>query len=76
MGATIVKAGARQPLNVLGMPPTLLCEASETSGNWPNSDWIEIRQAVQGGRAPKLDRDRTTSDRKWRRRRDSNPRYQ
>lgn len=34
MPATIVKAGARKPLNVLGMPLTMLCEASETSGNW------------------------------------------
>lgn len=34
MAATIVKAGARKPVNVLGMPLTMLCEASETSGNW------------------------------------------
>ena len=34
MPATIVKAGERAPLNVLGMPLTMLCEASETSGNW------------------------------------------
>lgn len=34
MAATIVKAGERMPLNVLGMPLTLLCEASETTGNW------------------------------------------
>ena len=34
MAATIVKAGARKPLDVLGMPLTMLCEASETSGNW------------------------------------------
>jgi mannose-6-phosphate isomerase-like protein (cupin superfamily) len=34
MTATIVKAGQRKPLNVLGMPLTLLCEASETNGDW------------------------------------------
>ena len=34
MAATIVKAGDRKPLNVLGMPLTMLCEASETNGNW------------------------------------------
>lgn len=34
MAATIVRAGQRKPLNVLGMPLTMLCEASETKGNW------------------------------------------
>ncbi|MFL6731790.1 MAG: cupin domain-containing protein [Sphingomicrobium sp.] len=34
MTATIVKAGERKPLTVLGMPLTMLCEASETGGNW------------------------------------------
>jgi mannose-6-phosphate isomerase-like protein (cupin superfamily) len=34
MAATIVKAGERKPLNVMGMPLTMLCEASETEGNW------------------------------------------
>jgi quercetin dioxygenase-like cupin family protein len=34
MVATIVKAGERKPLNVLGMPLTMLCEARETGGNW------------------------------------------
>jgi len=34
MAATIVKAGDRTPLNVLGMPLTMLCEASETGGSW------------------------------------------
>ena len=34
MPATIVKAGERSPLNVLGMPLTMLCEASETGGSW------------------------------------------
>jgi len=34
MTATIVKAGERKPLSVLGMPLTMLCEASETGGNW------------------------------------------
>ena len=34
MAATTVKAGERKPLNVLGMPLTMLCEASETDGNW------------------------------------------
>ena len=34
MAATIVKAGTRTSLNVLGMPLTMLCEANETGGNW------------------------------------------
>jgi mannose-6-phosphate isomerase-like protein (cupin superfamily) len=34
MGATIVRAGERKPLNVLGMPLTMLCEASDTNGSW------------------------------------------
>ncbi len=34
MAATIVRAGERAPLNVLGMPLTMLCEATETNGNW------------------------------------------
>jgi mannose-6-phosphate isomerase-like protein (cupin superfamily) len=34
MPATIVKAGDRAPLNVLGMPMTMLCESHETGGNW------------------------------------------
>ena len=34
MTATIVKAGERRPLNVLGMPLTMLCEAGETGGHW------------------------------------------
>lgn len=34
MAATIVRAGERKPLNVLGMPLTMLCEASETKGSW------------------------------------------
>ena len=34
MPATTLKAGERQPLNVLGMPLTMLCEARETGGNW------------------------------------------
>ena len=34
MPATIVKAGERAPLNVLGMPLTMLCEARETGGAW------------------------------------------
>ena len=34
MAATIVKAGERPPLNVLGMPLTMLCEARETGGAW------------------------------------------
>jgi quercetin dioxygenase-like cupin family protein len=32
--ATIIKAGDRKPLNVLGMPMTMLCESHETGGNW------------------------------------------
>ena len=34
MAATIVKAGERAPLNVLGMPLRMLCEAKETGGAW------------------------------------------
>ena len=34
MAATIVTAGDRKPLNVLGMPLIMLCEASETGGSW------------------------------------------
>ena len=34
MPATIVKAGERPPMNILGMPLTMLCEASETGGSW------------------------------------------
>ena len=34
MPATILKAGQRPALNVLGMPLTMLCEASETGGAW------------------------------------------
>ena len=34
MPATIVKAGARAPLNVLGMPLRFLCDSRETGGAW------------------------------------------
>jgi mannose-6-phosphate isomerase-like protein (cupin superfamily) len=34
MPATIVKAGDRAPLNILGMPLTMLCESGETGGSW------------------------------------------
>ena len=34
MPATMVKAGERAPLNVLGMPLRFLCDARETGGNW------------------------------------------
>lgn len=34
MSATIVKAGERAALNILGMPMTMLCEARETGGAW------------------------------------------
>src|SRR4051812_15880695 len=34
MAAMIVKAGERAPLNILGMPMTMLCEAKETGGAW------------------------------------------
>ena len=33
MPATIVKAGDRAPMNILGMPLTMLCEARETGGS-------------------------------------------
>ena len=34
MPATIVKAGERDPLNVLGMPLRFLCDSRETGGAW------------------------------------------
>ncbi|HET9813119.1 MAG TPA: cupin domain-containing protein [Sphingomicrobium sp.] len=34
MPATIVRAGERAPLDILGMPMTMLCEARETGGCW------------------------------------------
>ena len=34
MAATIVKAGERPAMNILGMPLTMLCEAGETGGAW------------------------------------------
>ena len=34
MPATIVKAGERPTLNILGMPLRMLCEADETGGSW------------------------------------------
>jgi mannose-6-phosphate isomerase-like protein (cupin superfamily) len=34
MPVSTVKAGERAPLNILGMPMTMLCEARETGGAW------------------------------------------
>ena len=34
MAATIVKAGQRPSLDILGMPMRMLCEAKETDGAW------------------------------------------
>jgi len=34
MPTLTVKAGQREPLKVLGMPLTMLCEAKETGGAW------------------------------------------
>ena len=34
MPVTIVKAGERAPLNILGMPMIMLCESRETGGAW------------------------------------------
>ena len=34
MQATTVRSGERKPLTVLGMPLTMLCEATETGGAW------------------------------------------
>ena len=34
MPATTVRAGERDPLNVLGMPLRFLCDARETNGAW------------------------------------------
>jgi quercetin dioxygenase-like cupin family protein len=78
MAATIVKAGARKPLNVLGMPLTMLCEASETSGNWSlfeevvpvgmgppahRHDWDEAYYILDGEVEFTIDGDTVTSSR-------------
>lgn len=34
MPATIVRAGDRVPLNILGMPLRFLCDSRETGGSW------------------------------------------
>jgi quercetin dioxygenase-like cupin family protein len=34
MPATIIKAGEREALNILGMPLRMLCESRETGGAW------------------------------------------
>jgi mannose-6-phosphate isomerase-like protein (cupin superfamily) len=34
MPATTVRAGEREPLNILGMPLRMLCESGETGGAW------------------------------------------
>lgn len=34
MPTTTVRAGEREPLNILGMPLTMLCESRETGGAW------------------------------------------
>jgi mannose-6-phosphate isomerase-like protein (cupin superfamily) len=34
MPPIVLKAGEREPLNILGMPLTMLCEARESGGAW------------------------------------------
>ena len=46
MVATIVKAGERMPLIVLGMPLTMLCEASETTGDISPVLWSAYESTV------------------------------
>ena len=46
MAATIVKAGQRAPLNVLGMPLRMLCEAKETGGAWSLLAAITLQAAL------------------------------
>jgi quercetin dioxygenase-like cupin family protein len=78
MAATIVRAGERKPLNVLGMPLTMLCEATETKGNWSlfeeevplgmgppphRHDWDEAYYILDGHIDFVIDGDRVRSSR-------------
>jgi quercetin dioxygenase-like cupin family protein len=47
MPATIVRAGEREPLNILGMPLRMLCESRETGGAW---SWFD--EEVPTGMGP------------------------
>ena len=51
MAATIVKAGERTPLNVLGMPLRFLCDSRETGGAWSL-----FEEEVPRGKGPPLHR--------------------
>jgi quercetin dioxygenase-like cupin family protein len=77
MSATIVRAGERKPLNVLGMPLTMLCEAGETGGSWSlfeeevplgmgppphRHDWDEAYYMLEGQVKFVIDGDSVTSN--------------
>lgn len=78
MAATIIKAGERAPLHVLGMPLTMLCEARETGGAWSlfeedvplgmgppphRHDWDEAYYILEGEVDFELDGERVRSSR-------------
>jgi quercetin dioxygenase-like cupin family protein len=78
MAATFVRSGERKPLNVLGMPLTMLCEASETKGNWSlfeeevplgmgppahRHDWDEAYYILEGQVDFVIDGEKVTSHR-------------
>jgi len=78
MPATIVKAGEREPLRVLGMPMTMICEAQETGGSWSlfeeevpfgmgppphRHDWDEAYYILEGEVAFEIDGNEVKSSR-------------
>lgn len=78
MAATFIRHGERKPLNVLGMPLTMLCESSDTNGSWSlfeedvprgmgppphRHDWDEAYYILDGEIDFLIDGDRVTSTR-------------
>src|SRR5215210_872656 len=78
MSAVIVRAAEREPLNILGMPLTMLCESRETGGAWSlfeeevplgmgppphRHDWDEAYYILDGQIDFVIDGDRVTSSR-------------
>ena len=76
MPATIIRAGERSALNILGMPLTMLCEARETGGAWSlfeeevppgmgppphRHDWDEAYYILAGEIDFEIDGERVTS---------------
>ncbi|HET7816777.1 MAG TPA: cupin domain-containing protein [Sphingomicrobium sp.] len=76
MQATIVKAGERAPLNVLGMPLRFLCDSRETGGAWSlfeeevplgmgppphRHDWDEAYYVLEGEVEFQIDGERVQS---------------